>query len=266
MRLWNRKTNRPVSSALTLCGAVLGLAMCALSAQAAILIDDFSTGQPTINLDAEAPPIQSAGSFVTPAPGVIGNERDLYGEKILGADGQRTQVQVSALDGALRITNDVALGRAVVTWDGIDGLFGPTQVKYDGLGTLDLSAYTGIELVVGFSDVGGPVKFTLWDGTAGGALYITGTIDVPAGIPFGSPVKLVKDFSEFDYQAESIGDVLKRVGAIQMEVDATDLAQKGWDLQIDSVRIVPEPGSIACWGLLTVAGVVTGIRRRRRSA
>ena len=133
-------------------------------------------------------------------------------------------------------------GRAVITWDGVDGLFAPNQVNYGGLGLLDLTAYTGLQIVVGFSDQGGPVKFTLWDGTAGGLIYATTTFDVPGGIPAGSPLTLTREFSEFDFEAESITDVLKRVGAIQMEIDATAVGQQGWDLQLDAVRIVPEPG------------------------
>ena len=154
-------------------------------------------------------------------------------------------------------------GRAVITWDGVDGLFGPNQVNYGGLGRLDLTAYTGLQIVVGFSDQGGPIKFTFWDGTAGGVIYATTTFDVPGGIPAGSPLTLTRSFLDFDFEAESITDVLKRVGAIQMEIDATGVAQQGWDLQLDAVRIVPEPGSVLCWSILTLAGVVTHRLRRR---
>ena len=143
--------------------------------------------------------------------------------------------------------------------------FAPNQVNYGGLGRLDLTAYSGLQIVVGFSDQGGPVKFTLWDGTAGGIIYATTTFDVPGGIPAGSPVTLTRDFSEFDFEAESITDVLRRVGAIQMEIDATAVAT-GMGSATGHRADCSRAGPVLCWSILTLAGVVTHRFRRRRRA
>jgi hypothetical protein len=237
------------------------------------LIDDFVVVQ-NAEVDAAAPPIQSDGSS---QGGVmaIGGERDLYVEKTAGGDGERVRARVNpnGLD-LLRQTIDDASGRTVVTWDGTDGLFRPDQVQYNGLGSVDFSIYDALEMLVTFSDVGGPVRFTFWDSNdLSGGTFAQTTFAVPGGIPAGSSVMLSRNFNLTDFTATggTLANILDSVGAIQMEIDARATAQEGWDMRIDLIGAVgtqevppptvPEPSSLL--SLLALGGLTLGASWKR---
>ena len=246
-----------------LCVAASVLAIAPAQSFANFLIDDFITVQ-NAEVTAAAPGIQSTGNVMNTAS-AIGVERDLYVEKTVGGDGERVRARVNpnGLD-LLRMTVDDARGRVVVTWDGSDGLFGPGQVDYDGLGSIDFTVDQVLQILVTFSDVGGPVRLTFWDANdLTGNTYAQHTFNVPGGIPAASMVLLSAAFNNANFTAvgDSLSNILASVGAIQLEIDATAVAQQGWDMRIDFVRTVPEPATLAMLGL-GFAGLLVAGRRK----
>ena len=238
-----------------------------LQANATILIDDFITVQ-NGEVTNSVPPTQSTGSSLATLT-AIGVERDLYVEKTAGLDGERVRARVNPNgQNLLRMTIDEARGRVVVTWDGVDGLAGPNQVNYGGLGGIDFSAETSIELLVTFSDVGGPVQLTFWDADdLTGNTFARTTLNVPGGVPSGSSVLLSTPLSSFTAFGGSLANIFSSVGAIQMTIDATAVAQEGWDARFDylrTIRTVPEAATLGLFGLSLVGlGLV---RKTRRNA
>lgn len=221
-------------------------------AQAAgLVIDDFFTPQ-TNETALTAPPPVSSGSSIA-AITAIGGERDLLVEKTVGDDSERVRARVNPLGAnLLRWSIDQALGRIVLTWDGPDG--DPSAIDYDGLGGLDFSAFDRVNLVVNFSDIGGPARFTVFDADdLTGGTFASTTLDLPGGVPVGSTVTVTSFFSSFTAVGGSLDGIFDSVGAIQFEIDATAAAQEGWDGQIDLIEVtaVPLPASV----LMLLAGL-----------
>lgn len=232
-------------------------------AGATILIDDFVTIQ-NGEVSATVPPNQSTGSSLATVS-AIGVERDLFVEKTAGLDGERVRARINpnGLD-LLRMTIDEARGRVVVTWDGFDGLAGPNQVNYAGLGSIDFSGETALELLVTFSDIGGPVHITFWDASdLTGNTFAKATLVVPGGVPSNSSVLLSMPLSSFVATGGTLANIFDSVGAIQMVIDATAVAQEGWDARFDYIRTVriPEAATLGIFGLGLIG---LGIAARRR--
>jgi hypothetical protein len=206
-----------------------------------------------------APPPQGVGSVANPAATAIGGERDLFVSKASGADDERLRARVNPLGATkLRIDSDAeVLGSVFVTWDGVDDNPNPfTGIKYNGLGGIDLtSGADAFEVVVSFSDIGGPALFSVFDQTANSAAAVAkATLNIPGGIPVNTPTPLLLPFSSFTGTTSA----LSNAGAILMEIRDTNGA---WDLNILSVTTVPEPSSLMLIGL---AGLVAMLGRRRR--
>lgn len=189
------------------------------------------------------PPTQGVGSTLSPAPSALGNERDLFVSKIAGGEDERLRARVNPLGASkLRVDADAEVaGSIYLTWDGMDSNANPvTGVDYDGLGGVDLtSGGDAFEIVVSFSDVGGPIMFSVFDSTANSvAAVATASLMIPAGIPANSPTAFELPFADFVGTTSALSDA----GAILMEIQNQDGA---WDLNLQSVKIVPEPSSIA---------------------
>lgn len=253
--------------------ALVGGLLAASPAHAvALFIDDFVTPQ---SVDVSAPAAVAASGNVANTATAIGVERDLWVEKTFGDAGSDMTARINPNGiNLLRQSIGEALGRAVVTWDGPDGVAGPANVDFDGLGGLDFLIYDTLELKVTFSDLGGPVNFRFWSAAdPTGNIYADTTFAVPGLIPSGSNVILTRSLSTPDFTAVggTLASILGNVGAIQMTVDARAGTQEGWDSRYDFVRLtgpdtpaIPLPATL----LLGLAGTgalgALGLRRRRR--
>lgn len=234
-----------------------------------LLIDDFvSPHSATTGINA-AP--FGTGNSLNPTTSALGVERDLWVQKTIGGGGPGTDVTANLNPGGLdllRMTIGDARGSTYVTWDGVDGNPNPfTGVDYNGLGVIDFSGAENLDIIVTFSDLGGPIKFKFWDADdLSGNTFAETTFTVPSSIPSGSPVLLSQAFSGFSATGDSLDNILDSVGAIQMWIDATAEAQEGWDMRLDLVQTTmsattPEPTSI--FSILTLGMMGAGSLLKR---
>jgi hypothetical protein len=243
---------------------------------AVVLVDDFQVAQ---SAETSAAAISSDANSVADVS-VLGGNRDLAVEKTAGTVAERIRAQVNPSgQDLLRHVLDAANGRTVVTWDGSGGGDlgpGPSQVDFDGLPPVDFASQSSqVDVLLNFSDIGGPIRFTFWDADdPTGATFATATISAPGGVAPGSSVPLSVSFGSFAATGASLEDIFSSVGAVQLEVDATAIAQEGWDMRLDYVQTsgspfstlpsnsaVPEPSTSL---LLTVGIIGLPARRRRR--
>lgn len=225
---------------------------------APITIDHFQTAH-SAEATVTAPPPQGIGSVANPAATALGNERDLFVHKVSGADDERLRARVNPLGSTkLRIDSDSeVLGSVFVTWDGIDGNPNPfTGIDFDGLGGVDLTAgANAFEVVVSFSDIGGPAYFSIYESTANNLSAVaTATLNIPGGIAVSTPTPLMLPFSSFTGTTSALSDA----GAIVMEIRD---ANGGWDMNVLSVSTVPEP-STSTLAIFAVCGLFRILRRR----
>jgi hypothetical protein len=221
------------------------------------IIDLFETPH-SAESTVTAPPPQGVGSLANPTDTAIGVERDLFVNKTSGADDERLRARVNPIGATkLRIDADAeVLGSVYITWDGVDGDPNPfTGIDFDGLQSFDLTAgANAFELVVSFSDIEGPIHFSVFDATANNASSVaTATLNVPSGIAPNTPTVFSLPFASFTGTTSALSDA----GAILMEVEGSS---GGWDLNIVSIETVPEPASILLFGL----GIFVAIKHRWR--
>ncbi len=238
---------------------------------AGILIDDFGTNQ-ELEVIAIAPPTGEASSFVAAPGDAIGGERDLVVEKTTGGNTDRIRTRANP-DGntLLRHSQESGVqGRTVVIWDGPDGLPELGDIDFTGLGGVDLldgGNSDAFEIGVEFSDIDGPIHFTVYDADdAGGGTFATATLVVsPVAFLDFEIMELL--FSSFSPTGGTLMDIFDSVGAIVMEIDGTAGDQTSWDLDLAFVRtnmVVPEPGTFVVWSLLGLSVCGWGRFRRRK--
>lgn len=224
----------------------------------AATIDAFETSH-SAETSVMTPPPQGVGSVANPTATALGVERDLFVHKTSGADDERLRARVNPLGATkLRIDADAeVLGSVFITWDGVDGNPNPfSGIDYNGLGGVDLTAGAdSIELIASFSDIGGPIHFSVFDATANDASAVaTATLNLPGGIPPNTPTAFMLPFADFT----GMTSALTNAGAVLMELEN----QGAWDVNIVSVKTVPEPTSL---GLFGAGSLLVGLIRRRRS-
>lgn len=246
--------------------ATTGALLCASSTSfaAVIVIDDFDSPQ-SLEILAAVPPTISGSSSV--AASAIGGERDLLLEKLVGAEDDRIRARANP-EGLkrLRHSQDSGVrGRTVVTWDGIDG---SSDLSASGLGGIDflIGASPVLQFGVDFADLAGPVIFEFFE--LGDATRIArAVINIASpSFPILTDTVFQRALADFDFLGgATLNSVFSNVGAIRMTLDGSAVAQTGWDIDLDFVRVnVPEPGSVLLFGagLLSLVSVV----RRRRYA
>ena len=230
------------------------------AANAGTMIDDFETAH-SAETTVAAPPTQNVGSVINPTLTALGVERDLFVSKTAGAEDERYRARVNPIgETKLRIDADAQVtGSTFVTWDGVDGNPNPfTGIDYDSLGGVNLIAgATAFEIVVSFSDIGGDIKFSVFENTGNSAADVaTATLSIPGGIPADTPTAFQLPFADFTGTTSALSDA----GAILMEVQNPNGA---WDINIQSVQTVPEPTAFALAGLGLLMPLAL---RRKRSA
>ena len=237
------------------------VALAPLAVTHGAMIDLFETAQ-SVEATVTAPPPQGVGTVANPTLTALGVERDFFVNKTSGADDERLRARVNPTGATqLRIDADAeVLGSVFVTWDGVDDNPSPFMgIDFDGLQNLDLTAdgADAIEVVISFSDRGGPINFSVFDSTANSAGAVaTATLNVPGNIPPNTPTSLLLPFASFIGTTSALSDA----GAILMEVEGSD---GGWDLNIVSVETVPEPASILLFVLGVFAALNCGCRIHR---
>lgn len=241
-------------------GAAAALAASGASASAATLvIDDSISGHEAAVTTGSGLP-QSATSILPGTVSALGGERDLTATMTFGSNGQAVRAQVNPFgQRLLRQTIEAARGSTTVVWDGTDG---SAAIAY---GLLDFTVYGFINLHVGFSYIGGPVRFTIWDGAdPTGATFAHGTPVVPQ-VDLGSNERLSLTVASLVPSAgASLAQILDSVGAIRMVVDATANAQTGWDSHYTRLEVsstVPLPAS----GMMPVSALAAAAWVRRRT-
>jgi len=261
------------------------------------IIDDFLTSQEetvSVSVPAGADPVTDGNSVETLTS--IGGERDLWVEKISGAGGQDVQSEINPVLGdginLLNWTIELANGSIEVVWDGVDG--DPDTTDFDGLNFLsgaenplednDFSEFSFLEFSVQFSDLGGPIEVTFYDGDdptgntfASTVITIPGTTTTGEAVLPDNPVFVSQSFDEFTATGATFEDIIDNVGAIELVINAEGAAQTSWDGQIDLIQLsgvasadpdpsetVPEPSSILALFALGLMGAGSTVKKRSK--
>lgn len=243
-----------------------------LFTQDQLLAKDFSDGAFTA-----ADSIYSQSLFA-PAT-ILDGYRDLIVSNLSGGIAAVQGSSLNVVGGLLRFSTDAGtVGQGQVQWDGDDSASGANpifDVNPIGLGNenLQLLGASAFELITEFSDIGWVFELTMYKDAAN---YTTISLDASA-VALGSPVTTTIPFSAFDNNAlcgtygaspgvnqitcVGTGADTTDVGAIVATINTGDpfapdgsgsapqLRSISVDLQLNSVRTVPEPSVLALLGL-----------------
>lgn len=255
-----------------------------------LVTKDFTNGSFTA---ADSNYGQSAG----PADAtILGGYRDLVVSNISGGDAV-TGSAINVIGGELKFSTDTgATGQGQVQWDGDDSAGSVFDIATSGLGGLDLTqggSLTDFELTTIFSDQGWVFDITIYSSAANWTKVSLDANSVGPTGDFASPHVSYIPFSAFTTAAlcgtygaapgvnaitcGGTGANLTSIGALVATLNVGDpLAPNGSgsapqartiavDLQLDSIRTVPEPGVLALMGMgLMAAGFAS--RRRKGQA
>ena len=237
--------------------SAVALAVAGVSANAGVVIDDFSFDQATASDNTAQNAVYDKNDGIMTSSGfsasIMGGYRDLYVEKTGGAGA--INLGIDETEGWLAYdSTGSAQGVGVVRWDGANtGM----DVDVDGLAGQNITAdAAGIQLNVIAADKSFDLTFDVWtdkDLTAGFDWQkdsYTVTVDM------GQVGDFYIAFSNFG------SAIFSNVGAIQLMIDGR-VGVGALDFTVDIIQAVPEPGSLALAGL-ALAGL--GMAGRRRKA
>lgn len=236
--------------------AAAALAVAGAGAQAAFVIDDFSTTQNTVGDHTTGD--GGNGFHQVCGAGIIGVCRDLYVEKFgSAADDGFAGVRSFVAGGRLSYSQDTGQnGIGIVRWDGANAA---DAIQTDGLGGVDLiSGGLGIRVQVLSADLAGwPLIFQAWldgDGDNNYSMFESTII--------GAAGPGIYDFTFGSFVGGPAADYdFSRVGAVQMIIN--NGAINDIDLQIDIIQNIPEPGTLALVGA-TLLGLGAARRRAKK--
>ncbi len=167
-----------------------------------------------------------------------------------------TAAAVPALDGA-----NLEIAAGFIDFDATGAGDGEFTLTYDaggmGLGA-DFSTQAGIQIdITLLTGVPTPVTLTLMDGSGPAAVASTSLTALgPQLLSFAFNGATFSNFGSLNLgNIESIGLFVNPPTAGELRIDT-----------IDTFEVIPEPGSLALWGALAVAGVWYGRRLHGRRA
>ena len=226
---------------------------------------------------------------------ILGGYRDLVVSNLSGGVDKVAGSSINVTGGQLYFSTDTsATGQGQIQWDGDDSGSGVFDINYTGLGGIDLTmggALSAFELTTIFSDQGWVFEVTMYTDASNWTTVSLDASSVGPGGTYGSPHVSYIPFSAFTTPAlcgtygaapgvnaitcGGTGADATKLGALVATLNVGDpLAPDGTksapqdrtiavDLQLDSVRTVPEPGVLALMGMgLMAAGFAS---RRRKS-
>lgn len=233
----------------------VGTLALASPAGAVLLIDDFSSTQNLV-LASEAEFVASSA----PALDAIGGERDLEIKRVTGS-GVAT-VNVNAGDQGQLLFDSPPATEAILrlVWDGPDG--DAQTDDFTGLESVDLTDGGALEAFEIEFDSELTTRFSLriydWSDSTG-MTWSEATVDVDA-TPSGTFGFLEIPFTEFSLDGPEGAASFANVGAVSLEI----AGPAGFDLALQSVRVVPEPAATSLAGLAALA-LLAHRRRSTRS-
>ncbi len=234
--------------------AAAALVAAGASAHALAVIDDFSVAQAVVT-DLTSGGVNTGSAWSQVAGAMLGGHRELYVRKSgdASSDGSRG-VRADVGGGSLAYSQDSgAAGVGIVRWDGVGQSFDELTPIINGLGGVNLTSIgVGIRVQVNSADLNFPFTFQVWTDPTNTNTWTMSSATTAATAGAG-----VYDL----YFGSFAGADFSRVGAVQLVLNNGTTANI--DIEIDMIRGIPEPGTLALVGG-TLLGL--GALRRRKTA